>query len=151
MKNLLSTAACLLLGIFVLTGTSFSAGESETPTTLKACKVITAEEAKKLHDQKVTFIDTRNPMNFGKGHIPGAVLIPYSGKSENKPDFDDSKDQFDLSSLRDKNTKIVVYGHGPTGWKAYKAAVKAAKTGYKNVLWFRGGLEDWEKKGFPKE
>ena len=137
---------------FLTTFMVLAAEDPKTPATLKGCKIISADEAKKLLDQKAgVFIDTRSALNFGKGHIAGALLIEYKGKSENKADFDDSKDQFDFSKLTNKDAKLVFYGHGTTGWKAYKGAYKAVKAGYKNVMWFRNGFEEWDKKGYPKE
>ena len=124
-----------------------------TPTALQGGKILSAEEAKKLSDAKGSaFVDTRSPVNFGKGHVPGATSVAYKGKSDNVPNFDASQDQFDLSKLpADKNAKIVIYSDGPTGWKSYKAAVMSVNSGYKNVMYFRGGYADWVAKGYPEE
>ncbi len=150
-KNWISNRFLVLF--FVIPAAALAAGEPDTPITLSGGKIVNAEEVKTLVDQKAgTVVDTRNPLNYGKGHIPGAILIEYKGKSENKPDFDDSIDRFDSTKLpNDRGAKIVFYGHGVTGWKGYKAAMKAVKAGYKNVMWFRGGLEEWDKKGYRKE
>jgi len=150
-KNWISNMFLVLF--LVIPAVALAAGDPDTPTILNGAKIVSAEEVKKIVDQKAaTIVDTRNPLNYGKGHIPGAILIEYKGKSENVPNFDDSIDQFDSTKLpSDRGAKIVFYGHGTTGWKGYKAAVKAVKAGYKNVLWFRGGLEEWDKKGYPKE
>ena len=122
-----------------------------TPATLAGGKVVNADEAKKLLDgKKAVFIDTRSAMNFGKGHVPGAKAIPYGEKSEFAENFDASKDRFDLAQLpADKNTVLVFYSHGPTGWKSYKAAVLAVRAGYKSVHYFRDGLAEWEAKKYP--
>ena len=122
-----------------------------TPAALASGKVVTADEAKKLLDGKsAAFFDTRSPMNFGKGHVPGAKAIPYGEKSEFAENFDASKDRFDLAQLpADKNTVLVFYSHGPTGWKSYKAAVLAVRAGYKSVHYFRDGLAEWEAKKYP--
>ncbi|MBI5026475.1 MAG: rhodanese-like domain-containing protein [Nitrospirae bacterium] len=140
--------------VFVLAGITLAAEEKpETPTALKGSKIISAEEAKALLDKKeANFFDVRSPVNYGKGHIPTAVSLPYKEKSAWKPDFNASLDEFDLSKLpKDKNAKIVVYSDGTTGWKSYKAAVIAIKAGYKNVMYYRGGFDEWEKKGYPVE
>ncbi len=143
---------CILASAVFFTCAAMAA-ETETPLTLKNGKIISAEEAKKLFDQNAAvFVDVRKPLNYGKGHIKGAVLVEYKGKSENRENFDESNDQFAVDKLpADKNAKIVIYGHGTTGWRAYKGAVYALKAGYKNVLWYRAGFEDWERRGFPKE
>lgn len=125
----------------------------QTPAKLAGAKVVAADEAKQLLDgKKAAFFDTRSPVNFGKGHVPGAKAIPYGEKSEFVPDFDASKDKFDLAQLpADKNAAVVFYSDGPTGWKSYKAAVLAVKGGYKSVYYFRGGWAEWESKKYPVE
>lgn len=132
--------------------TAFAA-DPVTPVTLAGGKVIDVATAKKLADSKTAFfVDTRSVVNFGKGHVPGAKAIPYKGDSENTPNFDSSKDQFDLAKLpADKAQAVVFYSDGPTGWKSYKAAVTAVKGGYKNVSYMRDGWNEWTAKGFTAE
>jgi rhodanese-related sulfurtransferase len=122
-----------------------------TPTNLTGGKVISVEDARKMADQKTAFfVDTRNVVNYGKGHVPGATAIPYKGDSESVENFDASKDKFDLSQLpAAKDHALVFYSDGPTGWKSYKAAVWAVKAGYKSVNYMRGGWDDWKAKGLP--
>lgn len=124
-----------------------------TPTTLSGGKVITADEAKQLLDGgKAVFLDTRSPINFGKGHVPGAKTIPYRERSEYAENFDAGKDRFDLAQLpADKNAVLVFYSDRPTGWKSYKAAVLATRAGYRSVHYFRGGWAEWEHRKYPIE
>lgn len=148
MYKLIATA--VLLGS-ALTGAQ--ANNPETPATLSGGKVITVDEAKTLAGAKAaTFIDTRSVLNFGKGHIPGAVTAAYKEESDKSPSFDGSKDKFEFAKLpQDKNAKLVFYSDGPTGWKSYKAAVLSVQQGYKNVMYLRGGYADWTAKGQPVE
>ena len=143
----------LMLTVGLTTGVVAIAADEPppTPTSLDGGKVITAEEGKKLVDAKnVAFIDTRNVINFGKGHVPTAIAAAYKEKSEKVAGFDASQDQFDLAKLpADKSAQIVFYSDGPTGWKSYKAAVLAIKGGYKNVMYMRGGFAEWTAKGYP--
>lgn len=134
-------------------GNAVAAEGAPTPTALTGGKIVTADDARKLSDAKGTFfVDTRSPVNFGKGHVPGAASIAYKEKSEKVPNFDTSADQFDVAKLpADKNAKIVFYSDGPTGWKSYKAAVMSINAGHKNVMYFRGGYADWVSKGYPEE
>lgn len=141
---------------FALIGFCGNAGAADgvaTPTALQGGKIVSAEEAKKLSDAKgAVFVDTRSPVNFGKGRVPGATSVAYREKSNQVPNFDASQDQFELSKLpADRNAKIVFYSDGPTGWKSYKAAVMSVNSGYKNVMYFRGGYADWAAKGYPVE
>lgn len=143
----ISVACFVMLGAV----TAMAVEKPPTPTELKGGKVISTDEAKALLDKKeAKFFDFRSPVNYGKGHLTGAVSIPYKEKSEYKADFDASVDEFDMSALpKDKNTKMVFHSDGPTGWKSYKAAVLAIKAGYKNIMWFRNGTSEWEAKGYP--
>lgn len=124
-----------------------------TPTSVKGARIITVDEAKSLLDKKdASFFDTRSPLNFGKGHLPGATLIAYKEKSEFAADFDARLDSFDIARLpADKDARIVIHSDGPSGWKSYKATVLAAKAGYRNVLWMRDGYAGWTAKGLPVE
>lgn len=150
MKFLIVTAAFAAL---TLASSPVLANKPETPTSISGAKVVSVDEAKGLAASKAAvFIDTRNPMNFGKGHVPGAVTAAYKEKSEPVENFDASQDSFTMEKLpADKSAKIVFYSDGPTGWKSYKAAVLAVKAGYKNVMYMRGGFAEWEAKGAPVE
>lgn len=145
----LGVAAMML----AMMGSAIAQVQLPTPTTLAGGKVITAEDGRKLLDKKAGFfVDTRNVVNFGKGHVPGAHAIPYKGDSADVEAFDASKDKFDLSHLPPaKDQALVFYSDGPTGWKSYKASVWAIKAGYKNVNYMRAGWSDWQAKGFPSE
>ena len=111
-------------------------------------KILTAAQAKDLVG-KAHFFDMRRAANYGRGHIPGAVALPYDQKSTLSVDFDASLDRFDLAQLpADKGAAVVFYSDGPTGWKSYKAAVLAIRAGYTNVMWFRGGTAEWRAAGY---
>jgi len=129
------------------------ADDPQTPTTLKGGKVISVDEAASISKAKsAVFVDTRSPLNFGKGHIPGAVSAAYKEKSDKVENFKASDDSFDFAKIpADKAAAVVFYSDGPTGWKSYKAAVLAIKEGYKNVSYFRGGYSDWSGKNLPSE
>ena len=143
----LTTAAVALGGA----GAHAQGSKPQTPTTLDGGKVVSAAEAKALLDgRKAQFFDTRSPMSYGKGHVPGAKALPYGEKSEFTEKFDPSRDRFDLAQLPgDKSTALVFYSDGPTGWKSYKAAVQAIRAGYTSVHYLRGGWAEWEAKKLP--
>jgi rhodanese-related sulfurtransferase len=150
----LSIRRLLRLGLgmlFACAGLALAADKPDTPATAKGFEIITPEQAQGLIG-KAAFFDMRSAINFGKGHIKGARAMPYGEKSDFTPSFDASKDKFDLTRLpADKNAVIVFYSDGPKGWKSYKAAVLAAKAGYKNVKWMRAGSAGWKERGLPFE
>lgn len=143
----------LAVGAVALSVSAVSASDVETPSTLTGGKVISVADGKKLLDAKAaTFIDTRSVVNFGKGHVPGAVIASYKEKSEKVVAFDAKIDGFELEKLpKDKAAAVVFYSDGPTGWKSYKAAVLSINAGYKNVHYMRGGFADWSAKSLPIE
>ena len=49
----------------------------------------------------------------------------------------------------DTGTPIVTYCANPECWMSYNAALRAINAGYKNVMWYRGGLEAWQRAGQP--
>ena len=92
---------------------------------------ITAEEAKKIMDsgEEHIILDTREQDEFDEGHIPGAILIPYT-EIENKAE----------EMLPDKDKLILVYCR--SGRRSKIAAESLAKLGYTNIKEF-GGIIDW--------
>lgn len=126
-------------------------GSPATPTTAAGVEVISVQQAQALVG-KAAFFDMRSPVNYGKGHIKGAVALPYDQKSELMEAFDSSKDKFDMTQLpTDKSAAVVFYSDGPTGWKSYKAARLASQAGYRNVKWLRDGTAGWTAKGLTLE
>ena len=92
---------------------------------------ITPEKAKKIMDsgEEYIILDTREQDEFDEGHIPGAILIPYT-EIENKSE----------KMLPDKDAQILVYCR--SGRRSKIAAESLAKLGYTNVKEF-GGIIDW--------
>ncbi|MBL8514698.1 MAG: rhodanese-like domain-containing protein [Betaproteobacteria bacterium] len=144
-------AAALAAMLVFANQTAVAADTPPTPTSAPGVEVIGVDAAKALVG-KAQFFDMRSAVNFGKGHVKGAVALPYDNKSDNAADFDAAKDKFNTAKLpADKSATLVFYSDGPSGWKSYKAAVQAAKMGYKNVKWMREGTTGWVAKGLVLE
>ena len=92
---------------------------------------ITPQEAKKIMDsgEEHVILDTREQNEFDEGHIPNAILIPYT-EIENKA----------AEMLPDKDAQILAYCR--SGRRSKIAAESLAKLGYTNVKEF-GGIIDW--------
>jgi len=92
---------------------------------------ITAEEAKALMDTEEGYIilDVREQDEYDAGHIPGAILIPYT-------QIEDKADEM----LPDKDQLILVYCR--SGRRSKIAAEALAELGYTNIREF-GGIIDW--------
>jgi len=102
---------------------------------------ITRDILRKMMDSETDFvlIDSRGHESYAKEHIPGAVSIPSDHIGEHL-----------LKEFR-KDRTYVTYC---SGWKCEAstlAAMKLDKFGFKKVLEFKGGLEDWKAGGLPTE
>lgn len=92
---------------------------------------ITAEDAKKIMDSDEDYIllDVREQDEFDEGHIPGAILIPYT-------EIDNRAEEM----LTDKDKQILVYCR--SGRRSKIASESLAKLGYTSIKEF-GGIIDW--------
>ena len=92
---------------------------------------ISMDEAKKIMESEEDYIilDVREQEEFDAGHIPGAILIPYT-EIEVKAE----------KVLTDKGELILVYCR--SGRRSKIASESLAKLGYTNVKEF-GGIIDW--------
>lgn len=48
-----------------------------------------------------------------------------------------------------KEVPLVLYCQSRECWMSYNAALRAIQLGYRNVLWYRGGIEAWQAAGLP--
>ena len=92
---------------------------------------ITAEEAKQIMDTEegCIILDVREQEEYDAGHIPGAILIPYTQMGEKANDM-----------LPDKDQLILVYCR--SGRRSKIAAEALVELGYTNIKEF-GGIIDW--------
>ena len=92
---------------------------------------ITAEEAKQIMGTEEGYIilDVREQDEYDAGHIPEAILIPYTQIGEKANE-----------TLPDKDQLIFVYCR--SGRRSKIAAEALAELGYTNIKEF-GGIIDW--------
>ena len=92
---------------------------------------ITAEEAKQIMDTEEGYIilDVREQDEYDQGHIPGAILIPYTQIEEMAGEM-----------LPDQDQLILVYCR--SGRRSKIAAEALVELGYTNIREF-GGIIDW--------
>ena len=92
---------------------------------------ITAKEAKRIMDSEDGYVilDVREQDEYDAGHIPGAILLPYTQIEEKAEE-----------ELTDKDQLILVYCR--SGRRSKIAAEALAELGYSNIKEF-GGIIDW--------
>jgi rhodanese-related sulfurtransferase len=112
-----------------------------SPESVAGAITTSVDEAKSLYDQGVTFIDVRNPRFYAKGHIPGAHHL----------DFKYNYDEAQLTAVADRDEPIVIYCSGVVCSRGYRASASAVSWGFSTVHYFRGGIADWQKAGYPIE
>ncbi len=88
------------------------------------------------------FIDTRAPHEYHRGHIKGAILLPYE-------EFDTYYPQ--VKDLLPKSANIVTYCDGGSCELSIDLAQKLIENGYENVHAFWGGWVDWIDAKYPIE
>ena len=91
-------------------------------------------KAKSLLARGVTFVDVREPPEWEKGTIPGALQIPrglVEWKAGSEP------------ALADKTATVVVYCQG--GGRSALAAQSLELLGFEDVLSLAGGYGAWKQ------
>jgi len=103
---------------------------------------ITLEEAEDLFSGgEALFIDSRDKKDFKKGHVLGAVNIPFVEHKE---------EALDLRSIPLKKT-LVVYCDGSECQSSVALSKVLHKKGFAPIKVFFGGWLEWQKKGLPVE
>jgi 3-mercaptopyruvate sulfurtransferase SseA len=80
------------------------------------------------------FVDPRTPEDFRKGHIPGAVNVPFQVITERHRNLK----SFDV---------LIVYGDDYNDPKAEGMAKRLVELGHDDVRTLRGGLRAWTTAG----
>ena len=118
--------AFLLLAVMMLT----ACGQDKENDRGAVYVNITAEEAKQIMDTEEGYIilDAREQDEYDAGHIPGAILIPYTQIEAKASEM-----------LADKDQLILVYCR--SGRRSKIAAEALVELGYTNIKEFGGILD----------
>lgn len=102
---------------------------------------ITREELKAKMDrgEKFFLVDALSAKHYESSHLPGAVNLPY--------EFVDEAE----TVLPDKVAEIVVYCMNTDCEASIEEPRELEEMGYRNVLHYAGGKQDWIRAGFPVE
>lgn len=84
--------------------------------------------------------------------IPGSTTLLFGGFAYAEPEKETAYEARFSGLLKqlspDVDKPIVFYSRGRT-WHGANAALRAVKVGYKNVGWYRGGLDSWKAANLP--
>jgi rhodanese-related sulfurtransferase len=101
-------------------------------------RVVTPNEAAGIIDStpSIAILDLRTPAEYGRGHIPDAILFDYHG--------DDFRQQ--LAAL-DRDTPYLLYC--ATQGRSGQTLERMAELGFSRVWLLQGGFYAWRNAGLP--
>jgi rhodanese-related sulfurtransferase len=116
--------------------------KKDMPATIDGLPIISGEDASKLFKgKKAIFLDNRVKSQYDTEKIAGAQWF-----------FCDTliKDP-SLASKLDKSKEYVVYCNGVLCWRSPAVGMMLKQLGFTKVHWYRDGIPDWKKRGYPTE
>ena len=125
-----------------------------TPTSVPFATTITTSRLVEmlLTGVKPIIIDVLQPQNnYRKDVIPTAIWVFGAGMFDEKVNdkIDDYFAKFMVDAVPEKNTPIVAYCLSWECWLSVNALQRLNKQGYRNLYWYRGGIESWQRAGLP--
>lgn len=104
---------------------------------------ISGDDASQLFARSTVFFDARRSSVYRDGHIAGARSFPVW-----EADIDDRVRALVGEGL-DPSTPLVVYCSGGDCEDSHMLAQKLYLAGFDDVLVYKDGFPDWEKRGLP--
>lgn len=90
-------------------------------------------------------LDLRDPRDFAIGHLPGALNLPFLDfPAEFEKTVEARWPGADRASI-----PLVLYCYGIDCVRSRKAGAQAARAGFRDLLWFRGGVQEWRDARYP--
>ena len=111
------------------------------PTTAPSRKISMEEFDRMRKEKDVVVLDVRTPREFAEGHVAGAVNASVAGVPLKQ--FDEQVGKLD----KDK-TYLV---HCARGVRSAAAVSRMQRLGFKHLLDYSGGMDEWRKAGKPDE
>jgi len=90
------------------------------------------------HDDLV-LLDSRIASDRNEGYIEGSIKLP---------DIDTNCASL-ATAAPSLTTPLMFYCNGIRGGRSANAAAIARDCNYRNIYWFRNGLEEWQEKQYP--
>jgi len=121
-----------------------------TPASIPGGQVITTQGVKALMDGKQAPFLVLDVLG-GPQRLPGAQSAAPASQAGS---FNDGVQQqfgqyLQQATGGNKEVALVLYCQSRECWMSYNAALRAINLGYRNVLWYRGGIEAWQAAGHP--
>lgn len=118
---------------------------SQTPLIIPGGRRVTTGEVVKLINTEAVIVDVLRDNTGGHRTLPGAIYMPGAGDPGTFKDRLQRRLSPVLAQLTSQNANrpLVFLCEGAKCWESYNAALRAMQLGYRNVLWYRGGLSSW--------
>jgi rhodanese-related sulfurtransferase len=112
-----------------------------SPETIDGVVIVDAEglieKVTRLPD--LVLIDSRIPADRAEGYIEGSISLP-----------DENTSCATLARvLPGLTTPVLFYCNGIRCGRSARAVVIARDCGYRDLYWFRNGMEEWQQKKYP--
>ena len=140
MKNNFNMSLIFL--IFMSFSVTAMAEKKDSPLTIDGTKKVTAEEVIDLVTNlpDIVIVDARKSSDRdGAGWIEGSIALPNTSTNEESL----------AKHVASKDTPVLFYCNGVKCGRSVESSKLAVSLGYKKIYWFRGGWEEWTKKGMP--
>lgn len=121
-----------------------------TPTAVPGARTITTPDLVRLMKDPASGALVFDVLG-GPQTLPNAF---YAAPAAQPGDFSDQV-QTDFGNFLKQTTQgrldrpMVFYCQNSQCWMSYNAALRAIAAGYRQVLWYRGGIEAWQQAGLP--
>lgn len=104
-----------------------------------------------LAANKPLILDVLPNDSVRKKVIPSAVWVIGAGINDDKKNdqIDALLEKFMIEFAPSKDSPIIAYCLSWECWLSYNTLYRLSKLGYKNLYWYRGGIESWNKAGLP--
>lgn len=100
--------------------------------------------ARDASSRGLILLDLREERDFTLDHLPGARSLPFLYF----PDRFEKTVAGGWPGADRATTPLVFYCYGIDCVRSRKASAEAARRGFRNVLWFRGGVREWRDAGY---
>ncbi len=120
---------------------------SPTPREIPGAKVLLTEELRlRLRGDAARRLLVFDVLG-GEAHdsLPGAIWLPGAGRGVSMADGVQPQlaRLLQAATQGDLDRPIAFFCQGVRCWLSYNAALRAVALGYRQVYWYRGGIEAW--------
>lgn len=116
-----------------------------TPASIPGAQVITTAGLLDLQRRQIphVLVDVLGGRDMLPNAIPG-VWLSQPGTFSDEVQMR-AKQMLMQATQGRQDTPLVFYCLSPHCWMSYNAALRAVNAGFTNVLWYRGGVEAWQR------